>query len=312
MHNKQGRFAQTVRKVLSILIVLAISVFSWTGCALTPLAILTEDGSQTDAIILYEGQSILLKSSRQGEKQNWSVEDDKVADILLDGTLTAKKEGVTTVTLSSVFQTVTANIQVMPGRCAWTIGDSIFDYRDNGSEDMVQTIFNSSGYSTLCMDNLAGSTIRSARNMGIIDHIQSGMYENWDEPDLIVIFRGTNDAYFALNEPNVFKTNQTLEEAVEQICQYFRSLHPKAKIVWATPIYRADVPQKDLDQVRSTLYKICPQYQVGVFDLHMMGAFGKLNYDNNWQLLYDGIHLHDIGAAEMITCYQEYLRELDQ
>jgi len=145
-----------------------------------------------------------------------------------------------------------------------------------------------------------------------VEQIRDCMYENWDEPDLIVIFRGTNDAYFALNEPNVFKTNQTLEEAVEQICQYFRSLHPKAKIVWATPIYRADVPQKDLDQVRSTLYKICPQYQVGVFDLHMMGAFGKLNYDNNWQLLYDGIHLHDIGAAEMITCYQEYLRELDQ
>ena len=59
------------------------------------------------------------------------------------------------------------------------------------------------------------------------------------------------------------------------------------------------------------LHEICSFYQVEVFDLHLQGTFGKLNYDNHWQLLYDGIHLHDIGASDMIDVFSAYLTDLD-
>lgn len=311
MRNGQKRAKKRLRITTCAALLMAMLFLCLSGCTQPQLTILTENGASADGMVLYEGQSRQLNPSFNIAGLSWAVADTQIAEITADGTLAAKKAGVTTVTLTAGSLTAATEVQILPGRCVWTIGDSIFDYRDNEANDMVQTIFNSSGYATLHMDNLAGATIQSARNMGIIDHIQSGLYESWETPDLIVIFRGTNDAYFDLNQPNIFDSGQTLEQAIVQVCEYFHNLCPEAKIVWATPIYRADVPQQDLDKVRNALHEICSFYQLEVFDLHLQGTFGKLNYDNHWQLLYDGIHLHDIGASDMIDVFSAYLADLD-
>lgn len=292
------------------LILAAVLCLSCVACAGQSLEILSEGGS-VEQMTLYEGQKLQLAPSIEGKNFVWSVDEPDVATVEADGTLTARRQGTAVVTLTSGKRTAQLRLQVLSGRTAWVIGDSIFDYRDNSETDMVQTIFNTAGYGALRMDNLAGSTIRAARNMGIVDHIESKLYESWETPELIVIFRGTNDAYFDRAEPGIYTKEQTLSEAVEQVCSYFRTLQPQAKIVWLTPLWRADVPASELDVVRETLHSICPKYDVTVFDLHEQGTFGKLNYDNHFLLLYDGIHLHDIGAADMTDILSEYLKGLD-
>lgn len=310
MRLKEGITEFVRRKILLAVLSLVIGLIG-VGCAEEPLEICA-DGVKVTEITLYEGQRLQLTASQGQDTQVWSMDHEEIANVEPDGVLTAKQAGVATVTLTAGWNTAQAVIQVLPGRTVWIIGDSIFDYRDNSDTDMVQTIFYTAGYSELYMDNVAGSTIRSARDMGILDHIASGLYEQWEKPDLIVIFRGTNDCYFALQQPNIFAGEEDLDQAVEQTCAYFRQLQPQAKIVWITPLWRFDLPQSDLDEVRQTLHEICPRYDVEVFDIHLQGTFAELNYDNHWMLLYDGIHLHDIGASDMTEILGEYLAEMDE
>lgn len=231
-----------------------------------------------------------------------------------DGMLTASSEAISGTTYeivitnnrSAVSATVQVTISSVRGLTAWTIGDSIFDFRDNSESDMVQSFLKQSGYVNLYMDNIAGSTVRAASGVGIIEHIQSGMYDAWEEPDLIVIFRGTNDAYFGVQQPHFF-TPDSIENAVKDTCIYFSQNYPDARIIWATPLWRADVAAEKVDVIRNLLHTYCPQYGIEVFDLHLMENFASLSHENFGAVLYDGIHLTDLGATYMKEAFTQYL-----
>lgn len=207
---------------------------------------------------------------------------------------------------SAVTCTFMIEISELKGLTAWTIGDSIFDFRDNSETDMVQSLLTQSGYTNFYMDNIAGSTVRAASGVGIIDHIGSGMYDAWPEPDLIIVYRGTNDVYFSIQQPNFF-TEHSIIEAVQKTCQYLHENYPDARIVWATPLWRNDVGADRLNWMRQLLHDTCPQYGIEVFDLHLAENFADLSSENFGPVLYDGIHLTDLGAQYLRDAYIAYL-----
>lgn len=233
---------------------------------------------------------------------------------LIDGVLTASEDAISganyeiviTNPRSAVSATVQVIISEIRGLTAWTIGDSIFDFRDNFENDMVQSFLKDAGYVNFCMDNIAGATVRAASGVGVIEHIQNGMYDAWEEPDLIVLFRGTNDGYFGVQQPHFF-TPESIEKAIEDTCIYFSENYPDARIVWATPLWRADVVVEKVDWIRSLIHTYCAQYGIEVFDLHLTEDFVSLSHENFGAVLYDGIHLTDLGANYLKDAFVEYL-----
>lgn len=189
---------------------------------------------------------------------------------------------------------------------AWTIGDSIFDFNDINDNDMVQTILKNAGYAKWRMDNIAGRTVRAASSVGVVDHIDVGMYEVWEEPDLILIQCGTNDCYYMLQQPQFF-TKDSVVAAIEKSCEYFRGCHPDARIVWSTPIWRIDASQDNLQFFIDALHQICPRYDIEVFDLHLTDSFVNVSAENFGEVLSDGIHPNAQGKACYVTEFGKYL-----
>ena len=223
-----------------------------------------------------------------------------------DAVSNAKYEIVITNNRSAVSTTVQVTISSVRGLTAWTIGDSIFDFNDDSDNAMVQTMLRDSGYVNFCMDNIAGATVRAASGIGVIDHIQSGMYDSWEEPDLILIYRGTNDMYFGVQQPNFF-TPSSIEQAVKDTCLYFSRNYPDSRIVWATPLWRSDVAPERMDVMRQLLHTYCPQYGIEVFDLHLTENFASLSYDNFGTVLHDGIHPTALGAQYLKEAFVQCL-----
>lgn len=231
-----------------------------------------------------------------------------------DGLVTASAEAISGAKYDIVIvnprSAATATVQVtiseIRGLTAWTIGDSIFDFRDNSENDTVQSFLKEAGYVNFCMDNIAGATVRAASGVGVIEHIQSGMYDAWEEPDLIVIFRGTNDAYFGVHQSTFF-TPESIEKAIEDTCIYFSENYPDARIVWATPLWRADVSAEKVETIRNLIRTYCAEYGIEVFELHQTENFASLSYENFGAVLYDGIHLTDLGATYLKEAFVEYL-----
>lgn len=196
------------------------------------------------------------------------------------------------------------------GMTLWTIGDSIFDYNDNAYNEMVPSIASNLGFTSLFMDNIEGSTSAAASGVGIADHIDAGMYTAWKKPDVILIQRGTNDAYF-WNLGNIPKgsadrpNKATGLGSIQYVCEKMRSTYPEAVIVWSTPIYRADVPQSELLEFCDALGEICPKFDINVFDLRNSCGITETNYT---EYLYDGIHPNAEGAARLRDAYLEYFR----
>lgn len=213
-----------------------------------------------------------------------------------------------TVTNQRSGQEATAEMTIMAETqaVAWTIGDSIFDFNDINDNDMVQTILKNAGYTKWHMDNIAGRTVRAASSVGVIDHINVGMYEAWSEPDLILIQCGTNDCYYMQQQPQLF-TKESVRAAIEQTCQYLSERYPDARIVWSTPIWRIDASQDNLQFFIDALHEICGDYGVEVFDLHLTSGFADLSVENFGNTLYDGIHPSAQGKDLYVSEFGKYL-----
>lgn len=191
---------------------------------------------------------------------------------------------------------------------AWTIGDSIFDFNDVNDSDMVQTILKNAGFNKWRMDNIAGRTVRAASSVGVVDHIDSGMYDAWEEPDLILIQCGTNDCYYMQQQPQFF-TRDSVVFAIEKSCEYFRWRYPDARIVWSTPIWRIDAAQEDLQFFTEALHEVCLRYDIEVFDLHLTDSFASITAENFGEVLVDGIHPNAQGKACYVKEFGKYLSE---
>ncbi len=188
---------------------------------------------------------------------------------------------------------------------AWTIGDSIFDFNDVNDDDMVQTILKNAGYTKWHMDNIAGRTVCAASSVGVLDHINVGMYEAWSEPDLILLQCGTNDCYYWQSQPQHFN-EQSIRSAIENTCKYLCERYPDARKVWSTPIWRVDVSAEKLQFFIDALHEICSKYDIEVFDLHLTDSFANLSSENFGEVLQDGIHPNAQGKAYYVLEFGKY------
>lgn len=191
---------------------------------------------------------------------------------------------------------------------AWTIGDSIFDFNDVNDDDMVQTILKNAGYTKWHMDNIAGRTVCAASSVGVLDHINVGMYEAWSEPDLILLQCGTNDCYYWQSQPGHFN-EESIRAAIEDTCKYLCERYPDARKVWSTPIWRVDVSAEKLQFFIDSLHEICSKYDIEVFDLHLTDSFVNLNSENFGEALQDGIHPNAQGKAYYILEFGKYFAQ---
>lgn len=195
----------------------------------------------------------------------------------------------------------------------WVLGDSIMTEDFTGT--MVADIAKESGY-TLFRDTISGSTVAPASSIGIVDHIDSGMYANnfaaFGEPKVIVIQRGTNDVYWSGQAGNPLQLGDvnsrdktTTYGAIRYTLDYFTNLYPEARIIWSSAFYRTDVDDARMRAYNSNLKTICAEYDnVEVFDLYEKTGF---NESNAVQYLTDGIHPSNSGKAVLKKLWIEEL-----
>jgi len=294
---------------LTLLLVIPMSACDF----LSPEPQILLNGEEIETLTMELGQDITLSTNIK-KNAVWKSSDDTVVKATSAGKLFALKEGTVTVTLTAGSKVSSITVTVITKPTMWTIGDSIFDFNDNGTDSPIYRMVEELGYENSCMDNIAGATICGVKGSGasIEEHIQTGLYDEFYErhgaPDLIVIFRGTNDVYGNYNLPDMF-TMQRIGQSVESVCLYFSTKYPNARIVWATPIWRTIVTQDALNEFRQMLHTICPAYGVEVFDLHMEEPFVSINDENYADVLYDGIHPTYLAALQMKDAFAKYLTE---
>lgn len=271
------------------------------------------NGEEIETLTMEMGQDLSL-STNITKDAVWQSSDDTVVKATSAGKLFALKEGAVTVTLTAGSKTDSITVTVITQPTMWTIGDSIFDFNDNGPNTAIPLLVEEAGYINSCMDNIAGSTVHSGKGDGnsILEHTASGMYEGFynahGAPDLILIFRGTNDVLGSINRPEVF-TKYALEQAVRGVCQYFSTNYPDARIVWATPIWRTMIDETVMEEFRQLLHTVCPEYGVEVFDLHLEEPFASINDENYADVLYDGIHPTFVASLQMKDAFVKYLTQ---
>ena len=268
-------------------------------------------GKEVNAITMEVGDNRVL-STNHIQNVAWQSSDDTVVKVTSVGKLFALKEGTVTVTLTAAGRTKTVTVTVITQPTMWTIGDSIFDLNDNEQASAVQQMVKEAGYINSCMDNIAGSTIYSGtgNKNSILEHINAGLYDEFYDrhgaPDVIVIFRGTNDVWETVNRPELFPKS-ALEQSVRQVCQYFSTKYPDARIVWATPVWRIRIDETVMEEFRQMLHTVCPEYGVEVFDLHLEEPFASINDGNYADVLYDGIHPSYSASLKMKDAFVKYL-----
>lgn len=293
---------------LTLLLVLAMPACDF----LFPEPQILLDGAEIETLTMEMGQELAL-STNVTKNAVWQSSDDTVVKATSAGRLFALKEGTVTVTLTAAGKVSSITVTVTTQPTMWTIGDSIFDFNDNGTTSPIYRMVEEAGYINSCMDNIAGSTVHSGKSDGdsILEHINVGLYDEFYErhgaPDVIVIFRGTNDvAEKTLSKPEIF-TERAIEQAVRSVCQYFSTKYPDARIVWATPVWRIRIDETIMDEFRQMLHTVCPEYGVEVFDLHLEEPFVSINDDNYADVLYDGIHPTFNAATQMRDAFVQYL-----
>ena len=183
----------------------------------------------------------------------------------------------------------------------WVIGDSIMTQEFTGT--MVGEIADETGF-TLFRDTISGSTIAPASSIGIVDHIDSKLYENdfeiYGAPKLILIQRGSNDLYWSGQAGNPLKMGdpsstdkKTTYGAIRYILDYLTGRYPEARIIWSTTFFRTDVDNGRIQEFNNNLKAIASEYDnVEILDLYELTGF---NAGNAGKYMIDGIHPSDAG-----------------
>lgn len=317
-------------RILSIITAFAAAVslcFGFAACAPqeedkpnTPPPVIgnTDDGKTDDGkkdkdmeleisksyIAMPKGGTYTLKANKSAE---WTVEGTAVT--VDGGVVKAVSAGEATVTATSGEQSVSCKVKV--GGAMLAIGDSIFTAEL--SPLMLETIAEDLGY-TLYRDTIGGSTIAPASGVGIVDHIDSGHYDELMaeiQPDLILINRGTNDVYWSGTTGNPLRlgTKDTTDNtktygALKYSIDYLQKKYPKARIVWTNSVYRTDVEIERLDEFNVILKEIC--YEKGVEVVNLRQAF-PANKGNAADLFVDGIHPNPLGQSIYIEILEKVL-----
>lgn len=197
----------------------------------------------------------------------------------------------------------------------WVLGDSIMTEDFTGS--MVADIAHEAGY-TLFRDTISGSTIAPASGIGIVDHLDSEMFDKnfvpFGAPKVIVIQRGSNDLFWSSQPGNSLKLGDvnstdktTTYGAIRYVLDQFTTKYPNTKIIWSNVLYRNDVDKEKIEAFNANLAKICAEYKnVEVYDLYHLSGIDETN---ETRLLIDGIHPSNSGKQILKKLWIAKLKE---
>lgn len=134
-------------------------------------------------------------------------------------------------------------------------------------------------------------------------------------PDFVVIFAGTNDAWFSksrpglLNKGDVDHLNEaiksepsqftTLESSVKLVCNAIRDAFPGSEILLVTPPYSRKIPEDRIEKVSDGIESVANRYGIRclrgdrIFDFKDEGRAGNIEYTT------DGVHTNPAGASRI-------------
>lgn len=248
-----------------------------------------------------------LPAKFQGKTVLMLLEYDDI-DYTTDGLI----NGVESVNIK--YFSVMNNDGVKVDNAMWVIGAST-DTQDFSST-MWDEIASETGH-TLFRDTISGSTIAPASSIGIVDHIDSKLYENnfapFGEPKVIVITRGSNDVYWSSQPGNALKLGDpdstdktTTYGAIRYTLDYLTTLYPNARIIWSNMGYREDADEASRAEFNKNLAAIIAEYD-GV-ELLDRSALSGINAENAIQYLIDGIHPTKAGIKILKQMWLDAIR----
>lgn len=138
------------------------------------------------------------------------------------------------------------------------------------------------------------------------------------EANIIIVMGGTNDALFAspLGTPSD-TSDATLYGALDALCNYLKTNHPDAHIIFCTPLQMADRHDRwcyqnsgyKITDVATAMKTVCARYDIDVYDAQTLIPFkAQANTDDSTGAA-DGVHPSQAFMDNFAKTLAEYIVE---
>ena len=133
------------------------------------------------------------------------------------------------------------------------------------------------------------------------------------QPDLIVIYAGANDAWFADRYPDIFEPNfrppflytrntdpadvTSLCGSIEMVCFLLGARYPDAEIHLVTPVQAGKIPPENIEAVSEMIENVGKENGATVYRADREIPFShSAEASNNKKYTTDGVHTNPLGA----------------
>lgn len=141
------------------------------------------------------------------------------------------------------------------------------------------------------------------------------------DADMIVVFGGTNDfghgnAPFGEFED---RTADTFCGAMHTLCQTLIQTHPKATVIFITPLHRTTedyevneigLPREKLISYVEMIRRVCAYYDFPVLDLYALSGIQPAVPENRERYMPDGLHPSNAGAEKIAKLLHAFVLSL--
>ena len=137
-------------------------------------------------------------------------------------------------------------------------------------------------------------------------------------PDLIIMFAGTNDYGNVPATPLGLSTSSTTTEtagALHYIIKWFQKKNPSAQFVYCTPIPRTthltnNALGYNLYDLVKVVKEVCAFHSVPVCDLFSLSGIGYTEVESTGLYLQDGLHPKDLGYEKITSIQANFIKGL--
>ncbi len=141
------------------------------------------------------------------------------------------------------------------------------------------------------------------------------------DADIIVVFGGTNDFGHGNIPFGEFedRTVDTFCGALHTLCQTLIQTHPKATVIFMTPLHRTTeddevneigLPRKKLISYVEMIRRVCEYYALPVLDLYALSGMQPAVPINRELYMPDGLHPSNAGAEKIARLLHAFILSL--
>ncbi len=143
-----------------------------------------------------------------------------------------------------------------------------------------------------------------------------------EHPDLIILFAGANDAWFAAKRPRIFdhddsigkytiltdpSTVTTLEGSIRLICDLLQKFFPNATLLFVTPLQMAKTDAETIFKVSDIIEKTALQKGCHVIRPDKEIEISHEQEEKSPTYTYDGVHTNPKGARLLCNYILKFL-----